>query len=528
MKNISVSKFMGIAISLVLIHSSSQAFALKGFIPNGWKARPPHHIKPHTNPLLPSGFSPAQIIKGYGFPSNLQGAGQTIAIIDAFDNPNVESDLLTFTNTYGLPACTTANGCFKKIYASGSQPTGDTDWGLEMSLDVQWAHAIAPLAKIILIETADASSSLFDAIQVAINNNATVISCSWGGPEYSGEQSLDSIFQNSPIPVVVSSGDSGAGVNYPAASPYVLSVGGTALTLNSDGSYLSEVAWSGSSGGISAYETVPSYQSNFPIPQNPGSKRGVPDVSYNAAQNTGFSVYDSYGQGGWLVVGGTSAGAPQWAALIAIVNGAAGKNMTSANMSIYTAALSNYSTMFHDITSGQNGSCGYYCQAQTGYDYVTGLGSPKTQALISDLLNGTQILQITNSLYNSEASSPGMTKSSALFQFFAGSTICDARTVTYGSALTVQPGVTGTSTGHTTCTSGQKITNVKITPITANAAVGPVFGTTTSTFNVANSSGITQMTLQLKANDGTDYAPVFDTTNGAIKTSGTPDLVMVS
>ncbi|HVW99573.1 MAG TPA: S8 family serine peptidase, partial [Candidatus Babeliaceae bacterium] len=247
------------ALTIFLL-SSMQAYAVNGFIPKGWQARPPFHIKPNTNPLVPSGLSPAQVIKAYGFPANLQGAGQTIAIIDAMDNPNVESDLFTFSSTYNLPTCTTANGCFKKIYASGSQPTGDpTQWGVEISLDVQWAHAIAPLAKIILIEAADASSGLYDAIAVALQNNATVISCSWGGPEFNGQQTLDSIFQNSPVPIVVSSGDSGAGVNYPAASPYVLSVGGTTLSLNSDGSYASETTWSGSSGGLSAYETVPTY-----------------------------------------------------------------------------------------------------------------------------------------------------------------------------------------------------------------------------------------------------------------------------
>jgi subtilase family serine protease len=524
----SYSKFVFLILSVILTVFSMETYAGNWHTPGGWLARPPYHLKPNTNTLLPSGLSPAQVVKAYGFPSNLQGLGQTIAIVDAMDNPNVESDLLVFTSTYGLPACTTANGCFKKLYVNGSTPAGDPTWGVEIALDVEWAHAIAPLAKILLIETPDASSSLYDGITLAIQNNATVISCSWGGAEFGGETTLDTIFQTSPVPVVVASGDSGAGVTYPAASPYVLSVGGTSLSLNANGTYASETAWSGSSGGVSTYETEPNFQVNFPLPHNPGAKRGVPDVSYHASPGNGFSIYDSYSQGGWLVVGGTSAGAPQWAALIAVANSAAGTNMTSANMPLYTAALSAYSTMYHDITSGQNGSCGYYCNAAAGYDYVTGLGSPKALSLISFLTTGIQILQVGNTLYNSEASAPGVTRTSALFQFYTGSSVlCDSRTLAYGTTITIQPGISGTATGHTTCKSNQKITSVTATPIITNAAVGAVFTASPVPYTVTTTSGILQLTLQLKPNDGTDYAPVFDATNGVIAQSGTAALVGV-
>lgn len=511
--------------SIVLAFSSSPVYASNIHFPSNWVAHPPIHIKPGVNGRLPSGLSPSQVLKAYGFPANLQGSGQTIAIIDAFDDPNIESDLLTFSSTFGLPVCSTANGCFKKIYSTGSQPTGDTGWGEEMSLDVEWVHAIAPAAHIILIETPDASSSLYSAIAVALANNATVISCSWGGAEFSGETTQDSVFQASTVPVVASSGDNGDGVSYPAASPYVLSVGGTSLALNADSSYASETAWTGSGGGISAYETEPNYQVNFGIPQDSGVKRGVPDVSYHADPNNGFSVYDSYGQSGWMVVGGTSAGAPQWAAMIAIANSAAGKNLAAANMPLYTAALSSYSTLYHNIVTGTNGSCGYYCQARTGFDYVTGLGSPKATALISALTSGTQILQLTNSLYNSEASAPGITPTSATFQFYTGSSVlCDTRTIAYGATVTIQPGVTGSSTGHTTCTSSQNINNVTATPAVANAVVGGIFGTSPVSYSVTSTSGITQIALQLKPAGGSDYAPVFDATNGTVKTPGTANL----
>ncbi len=500
---------------------SMQTYAAKATLPETWHAHPPHQIKPNTNPLTPSGFSPAQIIQAYGFPSAYQGQGQTVAIVDAMDDPNIEADLAVFSNTFGLPACTTANGCFKKIYASGSKPAGDTDWGTEMSLDVEWVHAIAPQAKIILVEAADTGEGLYDAITVALQNHATVVSCSWGGEEFNGETSFDSIFQNSKVPITVSSGDSGYGVSYPAASPYVLSVGGTALSVNSSGGYASETAWSGSSGGISAYESQPSYQANLPIPQNPNKMRGVPDVSYNGDPNTGFSVYDSYGEGGWMVVGGTSAGAPQWAALIAVANSASGHNISTANTLLYTAAASSYSTLFHDVTSGTNGSCGYYCTARIGYDYVTGLGSPKTDAIISALGNGTQIVQFSNALYNNEASKPGMTQTSALVKFYTGSSVlCDSRTLAYGAAVTLQPGVGGSGTGHTTCTANQKITSITATPATTNTTIGAIYGTAPINYTVASTSGITQVTLQQQPADTNDYAPVFDVTNDVIKTIG--------
>jgi subtilase family serine protease len=368
---------------------SSQIYAMPGYVPPHWQAHPPIHIQPGQPTLAPSGHSPAQIIKAYGFPTNAQGAGQVIAIVDAYDNPNAEADLNVFSSTFGLPACTTANGCFKKVYTGSSTPAGNTQWGLETSLDIQWAHAIAPQAKIVLIEANDDSMGLYNAINVAIQNNATVISCSWGGIEFNGEDSLDYIFANSKVPIIVASGDSGAGVNYPAASPYVLSVGGTYLTFDSSGNYANETAWSGSGGGLSAYEKVPAFQSSFPIPQNPTNARGVPDVSMIAAPASGVSIYDSYGHGGWMVVGGTSIGAPIWAAMIAVANSAGTTNVTSSTLNklIYNAATSSYSTMFNDITSGTNGSCGYYCQATAGYDYVTGIGTPKVSALLVYLNN---------------------------------------------------------------------------------------------------------------------------------------------
>ena len=381
-KKIKRKKLVAFVSPIILGLLSTPALSMHDFTPAGWQAHTPLHLKSTHATHTPSGMSPAQIKQAYGFPANLEGAGQVIAIIDAFDDPNIESDLATFSTQFNLPACTTSNGCFTKLYASGSKPGGDTGWGLEMSLDVEWAHAIAPAAKILLIEAADNSSGLYEAITVAIHQKATVISLSWGGSEFSQETFYDSsIFGVSPVPIVAASGDTGNGVWFPAASPYVVSAGGTQLTLDSNGNYLSETAWSGSSGGISAFETEPAYQSIFPIASDTPKRRGVPDVAYNASPGTGYSVYDSFGNGGWLVVGGTSASAPQWAALIAIMKAAKNGNFGYFNQSLYSVART--TTLLNDVLTGTNGNCGYLCTARSGYDYVTGVGSPQAANLVA-------------------------------------------------------------------------------------------------------------------------------------------------
>jgi subtilase family serine protease len=353
--------------------------------PDG-EARPPIHVRGNAT-SGPTGLTPAQVRHFYRFDQILnQGAGQTIAIVDAYDDPNIESDLAVFSTQFGLPACTTNNGCFKKIYASG-KPRTDPGWSLEMALDVEWAHAIAPAAKIVLVEAASNSfANLIQAVDVAVNNGASAVSMSFGGNEFSSQTTYDAHFSHAGVTFTASSGDSGSGVEYPAASPNVVAVGGTTIQMNSDSTYKSETAWSGSGGGQSSVETEPSYQLGFGIASQ--NKRGVPDVAYDADPNTGFPVYDSVryqGQAGWFQVGGTSAGAPQWAALIAIVNSmrvAANKaTLNGAQLALYNTSA--YNTNFHDIVNGSNGSCGTLCNASLGYDFVTGLGSPQAAALIN-------------------------------------------------------------------------------------------------------------------------------------------------
>ena len=341
-----------------------------------------------------SAFAPAQLRHAYGFDRvTNEGKGQMIGIVDAYDNPNAESDLGVFDAQFGLPACTSSNGCFRKVYSNGRKPATNANWAVEMSLDVEWAHAIAPQATILLVETPSNSlSDLVTGVDFAVRNGASVVSMSWTVSEFSGEAQTDNHFVSNGVTFLAASGDAGNGAVYPAASPDVVGVGGTSLYLNANGSYQSETAWSGSGGGLSKYEREPSFQAQFAIPDDPHGYRGAPDVSYDADPSTGFAVYDSFGMdgySGWFQVGGTSAGSPQWAALIAIANSmraAARKtNLSSTNTSFYSLAKTAEATDFFAVTQGTNGTCGAICTASAGYDYITGLGTPQAAAMIGAL-----------------------------------------------------------------------------------------------------------------------------------------------
>jgi len=308
----------------------------------------------------PTGLSPTQIRAAYNLPST--GGTGTIAIIDAYDDPTVQNDLSVFSSQFGL---LTAN--FEKHMMSSTIRT-DGGWALEISLDVQWAHAIAPNAKILLVEAKSASlTDLLAAVDYARSRSDVVaISMSWGASEFSSESAYDSYFtSNYGAIFFASSGDNGAGVIWPSTSPNVVAVGGTTLTF-AGGSLASETAWSGSGGGLSKYESEPSYQTTYGVSGTNG-KRAVPDISYDADPSSGVSVYDSTpysGAKGWWQVGGTSAGAPQWAAIQSL-------GLSVSNNNLYQDALASYASYFRDITSGSNGY-----PATIGYDLVTGLGSP--------------------------------------------------------------------------------------------------------------------------------------------------------
>jgi subtilase family serine protease len=320
------------------------------------------------------------------------GSGQTIGIVDAYDDPNIESDLAIFTNEFRLRACTTENGCFTKVMAAGV--TADTTgWSNETAIDVEWAHAIAPAARIVLVEAkSNALPDLYAAVDMAVQNGATVVSMSWSAPEYNTETNDDSHFNVPGVTFVAASGDFGnsGGPQYPAASPFVVGVGGTSLAIDpSTHGWLGEIAWSGSGGGVSFYELEPAYQAH----SETSGKRGIPDVAYDGDPNTGVPAYSSYYCGtlcymGWTQWGGTSIGTPQWAAIFAIANAQrvlAGKTtLTLPQAILYRSAEDDY----HDITRGSNGSCGRNCRAKTGYDFVTGVGTPIGTSLIPELVAG--------------------------------------------------------------------------------------------------------------------------------------------
>ncbi len=325
------------------------------------------------NPLAtsgPSGYGPTQLRSAYGLTqaSTSNGAGQTIAIVDAYDDPNAESDLGVYRSTFGLTPCTTANGCFRKVNQSGgtSYPRGNQGWAEEISLDLDMASAICPNCKILLVEASSNSfANLSAAVDEAAKLGATEISNSYGGGEYSSETSDQSHYNHPGIAITVSSGDGGYGVEFPAASQYVTAVGGT--TLNQSGSSFSETVWSGAGSGCSAYISKPSWQKDAGC-----SRRTVADVAADADPNTGVAVYDTYRlhPGGWLVFGGTSVASP----IIASVYALAGNAGTVTYGSYSYAHLS----ALHDITSGSNGSCGgsYLCTGVVGYDGPTGNGTP--------------------------------------------------------------------------------------------------------------------------------------------------------
>jgi len=340
------------------------------------EARPPHHIQPFIT-SSPTGYSAAQIRHAYGFDQlNNNGAGQIIAIVDAFGSPTIQQDLDTFSRTFGLPTTTV------KVFHPQGTGGSDSGWALETSLDVEWAHAVAPGATIAVVVARSASfANLLAAVDYAVNTvGAKQVSMSWGSGEFSSEANQDFHFNRSGVAFFASSGDNGAGVEWPAVSPNVVAVGGTTLRLTAQGTVSSETAWSGSGGGVSAFEGRPGFQNGWQT----RAGRGVPDVSYDADPATGFSVFitNFNGSTGWITVGGTSAGAPQWAGIAALVNSHRSQSLSGWNTALYGIANTNYMAFYRDITSGNNGGFG----ATRGYDFVTGLGRPVSTQLVPALI----------------------------------------------------------------------------------------------------------------------------------------------
>jgi subtilase family serine protease len=327
----------------------------------------------HASTALPSGFGPSDLDSAYNLPT-AKGAGETVAIVDAFDDPTVEADLAVYRQTYGLRACTTANGCFTKLNQAGTAgdyPPADGSWALEISLDVDMVSAACPLCHITLVEAN--SSTLADlaaAENTAAATGAIAVSNSYGGDEFNGMDQVAGDYDHPGTTIVASSGDAGFGTaQTPAVLPTVLAVGGTSLQAASNKRGWTEHAWTGAGSGCSAYIAKPARQTDKHC-----HMRTVADVSAVADPATGVAAYDTtpFQQGvTWYVVGGTSVSSPLISAVVAL----SGKAITPSFPYAHQGRL-------NDVVGGSNAtgqeSCGgdYLCTAKKGYDAPTGLGTP--------------------------------------------------------------------------------------------------------------------------------------------------------
>lgn len=365
----------GIAANGDDLSSRSHAAVCPGSAPGSARCHARVILDAAGQPLAttaPAGFGALDLQDAYALPTT-GGAGQTVAIVDAYDDPTAEADLGVYRKQYGLPPCTTANGCFKKVNQSGVQgsyPRVDRGWAMEISLDLDMVSAACPNCKILLVEANSAAmTDLGKSVNTAVALGANAVSNSYGGSEYAGETADEVTYFDHPgVAITVSSGDNGYGVEFPAASQFVTAVGGTSLKRVSGGRGFSESAWSGAGSGCSAYVTKPSWQTDGAC-----ARRSVADVSAVADPNTGVAIYDStsyQGRKGWMVLGGTSASSP----LVAAVYALAGNTGTINGASL---AYTRTSSLF-DVSAGSNGTCGgsYLCTAGAGYDGPTGLGTP--------------------------------------------------------------------------------------------------------------------------------------------------------
>jgi len=336
--------------------------------------------KPSVSSGVVAGLGQAQLHSAYQLPTT-SPVTQTIGIVDAYNDPNVFTDLKKYDTTWGLPAFPRCNlthktSCFKVMNQSGKStplPASDAGWGLEISLDVQVAHAMCQNCKVLLVEAAsNAFSDLEVAVNTAVAKGAAVVSNSYGD---FGSDCREPGYDHPHVAMVVASGDNGYQVSCPASLNTVVSVGGTHLTLGSGGSYGSESVWSGSGSGCSTLNGAQAWQTSVSgwAATACGSFRGMNDVAADADPGTGAAVYDSFGYGGWLVVGGTSLSAPIIAGTYALAGNAA--TWSYPAQSVYAAAASS----LHDVTTGSNGHCHVtlQCHAGVGFDLPTGVGTPK-------------------------------------------------------------------------------------------------------------------------------------------------------
>jgi hypothetical protein len=358
-----------------------------------------HHTQASIGPdQAPSGdgYGPSSLQSAYNLPSSTAGSGETVAVVDAYDDPNAASDLATYRADWGLPAC--GSGCFEKVNEEGETSplpaaAGSSGWDVEESLDIDMVSAICPLCHIILVEANSADTADLGAgVNAAVSLGADFVSNSYGGSESSSDTTYDSEYYDHPgVAVTASAGDDGYGVSYPAASQYVTSVGGTSLSTASNSRGWTETVWGSSSGGegtgsgCSADDPKPSWQTDTGC-----SNRTDNDVAADADPDTGVAVYDTYSEGGWLEVGGTSESSPIIASTFALAGTPAAGTYPSSYIYKHTSDL-------YDVTSGANGTCSpaYLCTAEVGYDGPTGWGTPDGVTAFSNS-GTTNTVTVTN------------------------------------------------------------------------------------------------------------------------------------
>jgi subtilase family serine protease len=469
-----------------------------------------HHLGITPN-ATPSGYGPTDLQSAYALPSSA-GAGATVAIVDAQDDPNAAADLSTYRSQYGLPACTTANGCFQKVDQNGgtSYPAADSGWAGEISLDLDMVSAVCPQCHILLVEATSASmDDLGTAVNRAVTMGAKYVSNSYGGSEDSTDTTADTQYFNHPgVAITVSSGDSGYGTEYPASSRYVTAVGGTSLSRASGTTRgWTESVWGSTTGdgagsGCSAYDAKPTWQTDTGC-----SKRTVADVSAVADPATGLAVYDSYQASGWQVYGGTSASSPIIASVYALAGTPAAGSTPASYPYAHTSAL-------NDVTTGTNGSCSssYLCTAKAGYDGPTGLGTPKGTGAFSGGSTGGNTVTVT-----SPGNQSTQVGTAASVQVHATDS-ASGQTLTY-SATGLPAGLTiSTSTGlisGTPTTAGSS--SVTVTAKDSTNATGSA----SFTWTVTSSGGGTCTAAQLLGNPGfeTGTASPWTATSGVIDNS---------
>jgi subtilase family serine protease len=437
------------------------------------------------------GYGPSSLQSAYNLPSSTAGSGETVAVVDAYNDPDAASDLATYRSDWGLPACGT--GCFEQVNEEGETSplpaaAGSTGWDVEESLDIDMASAICPLCHIILVEANSADTADLGAgVNAAVSLGADFVSNSYGGSESSSDNTYDTDYYNHPgVAVTASAGDDGYGVSYPAASPDVTAVGGTSLSTASNSRGWTETVWGSSSGGegtgsgCSADSSKPSWQTDTGC-----SKRTDNDVAAVANPNTGLAVYDTYSEGGWLEVGGTSASSPIIASTFALAGTPAAGTYPSSYIYKHTSNL-------YDVTSGADGSCSpaYLCTAGVGYDGPTGWGTPDGVTAFS---NGaaTNTVTVTN-----PGSQTGTVGTAASLQISATDS-ASGQTLTY-SATGLPAGLsisasTGLISGTPTTAGTSSVT------VTAKDTTG-ASGSASFTWTISAASGCTAQ--QLLGNPG--------------------------